>query len=81
VGEVIEMRTSLLFECEGFFEASEVTALSDDHLIVLIGGDKGGTVMKSKVGTTVMNCHTPNTPENFDFDGAFNVKDTYYNLY
>jgi hypothetical protein len=69
-----------LFQCNGFKEASECTKLSDDHLVVLIGGDKGGSVMQSKVGITVMNSDTPNTPENFDFIGAFDAKDTYYNL-
>jgi hypothetical protein len=54
--------------------------LSDDHLVVRIGGDKGGSVMQSKVGVTVMKCDTPNIPENFDFLGAFDAKDTYYNL-
>jgi hypothetical protein len=26
-----------------------------------------------------MNCETPNTHENFDLAGTFNVKDSYYN--
>jgi hypothetical protein len=54
--------------------------LSDDHRVVRIGGDKGGSVMQSKVSITVMKCDTPNTPENFDFSGAFDAKDTYNNL-
>jgi hypothetical protein len=80
IGEVIETRVCSLFQYNGFKEAYECTKFSDDHLVVRIGGDKGGSVMLSKVGVTVMNCYTPNTPDNFDFIGTFDAKDTYYNL-
>jgi hypothetical protein len=80
IGEVIETRVCSLFQCNGLKEVSECTKLSDDHLVVRIGGDKGGSVMQSQVGVTVMKYDMPNTPKNFDFIGAFDAKDTYYKL-
>jgi hypothetical protein len=80
VEEVIELRLSSPLEYNGFTEASVNTKLlSDDSLVVHIGGDRGG-VMPFKVGVIIMNCATLNTPENFDFISAFYAKDSYYNL-
>jgi hypothetical protein len=51
----------------GVIPSSEITALSDEHIIVKFGGDKGGSKMSSKIGVTLYNQRSVNEAEAFGF--------------
>jgi hypothetical protein len=79
--QVIEILVAKLMSHRGAFRlASEKTALGDDNIIVIFGGEKGGKLMASKFGATGMNCTKPNLTEAFDVMSTMEEFDNYYNL-
>ena len=78
--DAVSHRVLSLYNKDLLVPSSTITNLPDDTLMLRLGGDKGGSFMKTKFGATIMNCPTPNSMESFDLLATIDCNDTYFNL-
>jgi hypothetical protein len=78
--QVIELRVSIFFENQVFLPSSSFTFLYDSPLIIRFGGDKGGKIMASKWGLTVVNAPKPASSAALDLLAKMEAFDKYNNL-